>query len=104
MPKFHAKFNQIALWLACTTRPDLTLLLRKDNLSDAEKSSLAAAGVDVADTDTRQMIASLRPAMTGMDQISVIFHQAVADLNGQYPPPDCPAGAQLQQISAIPNP
>ena len=77
--KPKAKFEQIALWVVATSRPDLTMLLRKDNLTDAEKTTLRNAGVNVDVPYTKGMILSIRPALSSLDQMSVVFHQAIAD-------------------------
>src|SRR5258708_32947269 len=98
-----ARFDQIALWLASTARPDLSRLLRKDNLSPDEKTKLKGAGLDVDNQSTKNMIAALRPAMTSLDQNSVIFHQIIGELNGPYPPPDCPSDAQISAIANTAN-
>jgi hypothetical protein len=98
-----ASFNQISIWLTATTRPDLTMLMRKSAPTLAEQQTLLDAGIDLGNPDTVAMIAGLKPALSTLDQLSVFFHQTIGDLIGKYPGPDCPKSAQLKIIATTPD-
>ena len=102
---FDVSSQQVALWLACTTRGDIrgTLLSTPNNYSQAQKQYLERElGFTLNDPGVQAMINLLASAQIILGSISGTFEAILQQLlQIAYTPPNCPANAQVNCIAKL---
>ncbi len=93
--------EQLAVWLALTTRHELRNKLLKPSPTPADVIALKEAGIDPASPSSQTFVAAVKDHATAFAQINGVFHSAMLTLNGTYPPPDCPKSGQILAVSKL---
>ena len=92
--------EQLAVWLALTTRQELRNKLLKDAPTAQDVQALNAAGIDPSSPSSQKFISAVKDHATAFAQINGVFHAAMLTmLGGSYSPPDCPKNAQIVAVS-----
>ena len=92
--------EQLAVWLALTTRQELRNKLLKPAPTAQDVQALNAAGIDPHSQSSQEFVAAVRDHATAFAQINGVFHAAMLNLlSGPYPPPQFPKDAQIKAVS-----